>query len=120
MKIVKLPFYAKLAFILVILIASVYICIVGQRVIVPLLFSFLFAILLLPVANYLENKTRLSRSVSSIIAVVLLIIVISLIMYLLVSQITNLSSQWPLLKEQMKLLFHSIQASFATTFHINL
>ncbi|MEO6453489.1 MAG: AI-2E family transporter [Ginsengibacter sp.] len=120
MRVIKLPFYARLAFILIILIAAGYICIIGQRLIVPLLFSFLFAILLLPVANYFENKAGLSRSISSIIAVILLLVTISLIMYLLGSQITNLSSEWPLLKQQIAALFHSVQTWMANTFHVNL
>ncbi len=119
MRIIKLPFYARFAFLLVILIACTYICIMGQSLIVPLLFSFLFAILLLPAANYFENKAGLSRSLASIAAVVLLLIVISLIMYLLVAQITDLSSQWPLLKQQIAQLFHTVQNSLATTFHVN-
>ncbi|MGI8581393.1 MAG: AI-2E family transporter [Chitinophagaceae bacterium] len=120
MRTLKLPFYARLAFILVILIATAYICIVGQRLIVPLLFSFLFAMLLLPVANFFESRARLSRSLASIIAVILLLVVISLIIYLLAFQITNLSSEWPSLKKQIEGLFHNIQTWMATTFHVNL
>lgn len=120
MKTLRLPFYARLAFILVIIIAGAYICLEGQKLIVPLLFSFLFAILLLPLANFFEQKARLSRTVSSIIAVVLFLLVISLIMYLLGSQITNLSSEWPLLKLQLLKLSHNVQTSLATTFHVNL
>lgn len=117
---IKFPFYARFAFVLVILIALAFIGIVGQRVIVPLLFSFLFSILLLPLANYFENKAGFSRSLASIIAVLVLLAVISLIMYLLGSQITNLSSEWPLLKNQLAELFHSMQTWLATTFHVNL
>ncbi len=115
-----MPFYAKLALILVIIIAGAYICILGQKLIVPLLFSFLFAILLLPVANYLERRVRLSRSLASTIAVVLFVLVIVFIMYLLGSQITSLSSEWPLLKQQLAKLSHNLQRSFAATFHVNM
>lgn len=120
MKPVKLPFYARLAFILIILIASVYICITGQKLIVPLLFSFLFAILLLPLANYFETRLHFSRTISSIISVLLLLIIVSFIMYLLGSQITKLSGQWPLLKQQISQLFHNVQTSVAATFNVNL
>lgn len=120
MKTIQLPFYARLAFILVIIIAASYICILGEKIIAPLLFSFLFAILLLPAANFFENSVRLSRSLASIIAVVLFVIVISLIMYLLGSQMTRLSSEWPLLKQQLSQLSGNLQAWLATTFHVNL
>lgn len=120
MRTLQLPFYARLAFILVILIASTYICIAGEKLIVPLLFSFLFAILLLPVANYFENKVKLSRSMASMVAVLLFLAVILMVVYLLASQLTRLSSEWPSLKQQIAQLFHNLQASLATTFHVNL
>lgn len=120
MKNIKFPFWLKLACILIILIALGYIAIVGEKLIVPLLFSFLFAILLLPVTNFFENKARLSRSLSSIIAVVLFIFSVSLIAYLLGSQINSLSSEWPLLKTQFAGLLHNIQTWMSATFHIKL
>ncbi len=120
MREVKFPFYAKFALVLVLLIAGGYICIIGARVVVPLLFSFLFAILLLPVANYLENKAKLSRTLSAIIAVVFLLVILSLILYLLGVQVTKLSSEWPLLKQQIAVLFHNLQNWLANTFHVNL
>jgi len=120
MKPIQLPFYARLAFLLVIIIAGAYICIVGQNLIVPLLFSFLFAILLLPVANFFERKARLSRTLSSIISVILFVLVISVVMYLLGSQITNLASEWPSLKEQLIKLSDNVRAWLVTRFHVNL
>ena len=120
MQSIKLPLWLKLACILIILIAVAFILIMGQKVIVPLLFSFLFAILLLPVANFFENKTKLSRSIASIIAVLLFLIVVSLIIYLLDSQINSLSTEWPLLKAQLVTLLDNLQTWMATTFHVNL
>lgn len=117
---VKLPFYARLALVLIILIAAGFILIIGQELIVPLLFSFLFAILLLPVANFFENKWHLPRSLSAIISVVLLLLGISLIVYLLGAQITKLSSEWPSLKAQLSALLHNVQRWMATTFHVNI
>jgi len=120
MKDLKFPFYVKLAFILVILISAGYLCILGESLIVPLLFSFLFAILLLPLANFFENKAKLPRSLSSIIAVLLLLISLSFIMYILGSQISTLSSEWPALKLQLHTLSTNLQHWFAKTFHINI
>lgn len=120
MREIKLPIYAKIALVLIILLAGGYICIIGERVVVPLLFSFLFAILLLPFANFLENKTGLSRTLSSIIAVTALLIIISTVIYVLGAQVTDLSSEWPLLKQQIVTLFHNVQTWLATTFHLNL
>ncbi len=120
MKSLKLPFWLKLACILIIIIAVSYISILGQKVIVPLLFSFLFAILLLPAANFFENKTRLSRSLASILAVLLFLIGVSIIIYLLAWQIKGLSAEWPSLKAQFAILMQNLQKWMADTFHVNL
>jgi len=117
---IKLPFYLRLACILIILLAIGYICILGEELIVPLLFSFLFAILLLPAANFFENRLKLPRSLASIIVVILLLGVISLIMYLIGSQLADLTTEWPLLKTQLSGLLHDMQVWAASTLHINI
>jgi putative permease len=117
---IKLPFYARLAFILIILIAGGFIAVIGQGLIEPLLFSFLFAVLLLPTANFFENKLHLSRSIASIIAVVLLLAGVALIAYILGSQLADLTGEWPSLKSQLSQLLHSIQKWMSATFHINI
>jgi predicted PurR-regulated permease PerM len=120
MTIIKFPFYLRLACILIILIATGYICVLGEELIVPLLFSFLFAILLLPAANFFENRFKLPRSLASIIVVLLLLTIISLIMYVIGSQIAALSTEWPLLKSQLSALTHNMQIWAAKTFRINI
>ena len=119
MKEFKFPFYIRLAFILIILIAGSYICILGANLVVPLLFSFLFAILILPVANFLENKFKLPRSIAAIISVILLMVSVSFIIYILGAQITTLSNEWPSLKAQLEILLRNLQNWMADTLHIN-
>ena len=113
------PFYTKLAMILVSLIALGYICILGKRIISPLLFSFLFAIVLLPVATFFEKKLRLPRSASSGIAVILLIVFVSLIVYIVGSQITDLAQDWPMFKAQFGVTMNNIHTWIGANFHIN-
>lgn len=109
----------RLALVLFSLIALGYLFIIGERILTPLLFSFLFAVLLLPLANFLENRARLSRGGASIISVILFITVISLIFYLLGSQLSSLSSEWPTLKNQLGDLFTNVQKWVMTTFHVD-
>jgi len=120
MNTIKLPFYSKLAFILIIIIATGYLAVIGQELIIPLMFSFLFAILLLPVANFFENKLKLSRSIAAVISVLLLIVFISLIGYILGSQLSDLTSEWPSLKTQLSQLIHNAQLWMAHAFRINI
>ena len=49
------PFYEKLSIVLVGLIALGYLVIQAKDVLDPLMFGFLFAILLLPVSNFFEK-----------------------------------------------------------------
>ncbi|HXR82849.1 MAG TPA: AI-2E family transporter [Hanamia sp.] len=120
MKNVLFPFYLKLACVLVILIAGGYLAILGKNVLSPLLFAFLFALLLLPLANFLQNRLRFSRAIASIVSVLIFLFSISVIIYLLSSQIADLSREWPLLINQITILFHDLQQWLERTFHINL
>ncbi len=113
------PFYTRLAMILVSLIALSYICILGKKIISPLLFSFLFAIVLLPVATFSEKRLRLPRSASSGIAIVLLIVFVSLIVYVVGSQITDLTQDWPMFKSQFEITIDNLHTWIGTNFHIN-
>src|SRR4051812_21548403 len=113
------PFYTKLAMILISLIALGYISVLGERILSPLLFSLLFAIVLLPIATLFEKKLKLPRSASSGLAVVLLIVFISLIVYLVASQITDLAQDWPLFKEQFTATLNSIHSWVGLNFHVN-
>lgn len=113
------PFFAKSAFILIGIIALTYLIILGKEILSPLLFSFLFAILLLPVATFLETKIRLPRSGASFFSVILLIGTISLIIYLLGTQIQRLASDWPLFKEQLATSVAKLQIWIAYKFNVN-
>jgi predicted PurR-regulated permease PerM len=68
MKEIKLPFYVRLAFILIIILTGGFLCIIAAPLVVPLLFSFLFAVLLLPVANSL----RASQNYQEVLLLLLL------------------------------------------------
>ncbi len=113
------PFYTKLAMILISLIALGFICIVGKKILSPLLFSFLFAIALLPVAGFFETKLKLSRSAASGLSVVLLLSFISLILYFVGSQISDLAKDWPMFKEAFADTLSQIQNWVTLKFHID-
>lgn len=120
MKNILFPFYLKFACVLIILIGGGYLAILGKNVLSPLLFAFLFALLLLPLANFLQNKLRFSRVIACAVSVLIFLLVVSVIIYLLSSQIADLTHEWPLLKSQVTVLFHDLQQWFEQTFHLNL
>ncbi|HWB25196.1 MAG TPA: AI-2E family transporter [Chitinophagaceae bacterium] len=114
------PFYTKLAMVLISLIALGYLAILGKKLLVPLLFSLMFAILLLPLANALEKWLRLPRGAASILSVIILISGIGFILYIVGAQLTNLASDWPQFKQQLTTSVNGLQDWISATFHVNL
>lgn len=113
------PFYEKLSLVLVGIFALGFLVIEGKDILDPMIFGFLFAILLLPVCNFLERKLRLPRSAASIISILLFITFIAGIIYLVGSQISGLANDWPLLKEQVAHSKYDLQHWIRSTFHLN-
>ena len=114
------PFYTKIAMVLLSIIAITYIAIQGQKILAPLLCSILFAMLLLPLAGFLEKKLRFPRSVAAITSVLLLIASISFVLYIVGSQISNLADDWPMFNKQLGAATGNLQSWVATTFHFNI
>lgn len=119
MKSISLPFVAKLALVLLSIIMLGYLAILGKSLLSPLFFSLLMAFLLLPFSNFLEQKLRFRRSISSISAVILMIAVLYSILYFLGNQLSELWADWPLLVKQVTAAFHDIQLWISKTFHVN-
>lgn len=113
------PFYEKLSLVLIGLIALGFLVIEGKEVLDPLMFGFLFAILLLPVSNFFERKLRLPRSISSLLSIALSLAFVFGIGYLVGSQISNLTSDWPELKNQVSQSASDLQDWVTSAFHVN-
>ena len=114
------PFYTKLAMVLISLIALCYIAILGKTVLVPLVFALLFSVMLLPVANFLERRFRFPRSLASAVSVLLLIGSLAGLLYLVGSQISNLTDDWPQFKQQVMSSVTSLQQWISAKFHIRI
>jgi putative permease len=117
---IQLPFYAKLALVLIGLISLSYLIIIGKELLDPLMFGFLFAILLLPVCNFLEKRFKLPRSAAGFVSILLLITFVGGIMYLVGSQISDLTRDWPQLKMQISKSSHDLQLWVEQVFHVNI
>ncbi|GAA4308216.1 AI-2E family transporter [Compostibacter hankyongensis] len=115
-----LPFYAKLAFVLVSLLITGYLAIIGKEIISPLLFAFLFSILLLPLANFFERRWYFPRSLSALLCVLLLAAAICAVLLLIGSELVSLMKDWPRFKAQLINSVHDIQAWIQVQFHLNL
>jgi len=97
----RLPFYIKLACVLFSLFALGALVILAKDILSPLIFSCLFAILLMPLARFFERRIRLPRGAASMIAVILFLSLITLVMYVIGSQLADLAKDWPAFQAQI-------------------
>lgn len=113
------PFYERLALILIGICVLGYLVVVAKELIDPLIFGFLFAVMLLPVSNFFEKKCRLPRSASSFLSILIFIGFIGGIMYLIGTQISSIANDWPMLKGQVTESINNLHQWVQSTFHIN-
>ena len=114
------PFYTRLAMVLVSLIALFYIAVLGKSILAPLIFALLFAVLLLPLANFFEHKLRFPRSIAALVSVVMLVVALAAVLYVVGEQITNLADDWPQFKQQVLSSVNDLQAWISHKFHIRI
>lgn len=114
------PFYTRLAMVLVSLLALFYIAIQGKSILAPLVFALLFAVLLLPLAGVMERRLRFPRSLAALLSVLLLILSILAIIYLIGSQLTSLTDDWPKFKQQVLTSLSDLQQWISVKFHVRL
>lgn len=119
MKNLSAPFYAKLALVLFSIICLGYLAILGHSLLAPMMASFLLALLLLPMANFLENKLRFKRGLAAIVSVIIMIGIIAGILFFLANQLSELGQDWPLLKQQAIHSFEDLQRWISLKFHVN-
>ncbi len=114
------PFYERLSLVLIGILSLGFLVVQGKEVLDPLIFGFLFAILLLPVSGFLEQKLRLPRSMSSFLSILLLVAFISGVLYLVGSQISKLTQDWPMLQKQISQSLNDIHGWIQYAFHLDL
>ncbi|MFZ1799421.1 MAG: AI-2E family transporter [Chitinophagaceae bacterium] len=99
MTIKQYPFYFKATIILFGIILLVYVLFNLQDIMIPLAFAMVFAILLNPLFNWLQNH-KIPKILAIIITLLVALIVFGGIMYFLSSQIAKFSDSLPLLKQK--------------------
>jgi len=119
-KTTAIPFSQKLAYILICCIAIGFIAVIASEIIIPLIFALLISILLLPVVQWLEANSKLGRGGASFFALMFFAAGFILIIYLIGSQISDLSNDWPMFKSQLHTSFSELQKWVAATFHLDL
>lgn len=100
-KFLTLPFYVKMACVLLSLVILAYIAIVAQNIIIPMFLGLLIAVLLIPVSNFLETRIRIPRVVSALLVVFLFVVIIASVFAVIGSQIAGLKEDWPAFQKQL-------------------
>lgn len=119
MKTTQYPLYIKICCILISLVISVYILDVLQDFLVPMTFSVLLSILLLPICNKLE-QFKVPRTVAITLCIILAVCVILLFIYLVVSQIRTFDEVIPAFKSKTLSFYSSLQEFLINRFNIKL
>lgn len=112
------PPYAKFAFILIIIISVIALLYLGQGVLAPLLLAMLFAILIEPIAAFLQARLRFPNTVATSVAVVLFIAVFFILFYLISLQLVGMADDWGKIKSNLDTHYHNLQQFVETKFGI--
>ena len=116
---IKFPFYARLAFVLICLIAIWVVLYYGQSIITPVLMAVLFSILLGPIKTFLERKLRLPHVIASLVAVVLFVAFFAGIIFFLSWQITDMMSDWQKIKANLNIHISNLQGMIRDNFNLS-
>ncbi len=113
------PYTVKLCIRLLLVVLIGFIIIQCQAIFVPLYFSVLISILLLPIANFLE-QIQLPRAIAALLAVLLAFVVFAAIVYLLSAQIITFLNDIPAIKKNLADHYQTLQQWLQQKFSISL
>ena len=94
---IQLPFYAKIAMILISLFGLIFALQIAQDILIPIAMATIFAVLLNPIVNYLESK-KINKFFAISLTVFLGLLIVSGLLFFLISQASSFSDALPILK----------------------
>lgn len=115
----QFPFYAKLTFILLALISLLFLFYIGQGILVPIIMSFLFAILLYPIVQFLKAKLRFPNVLAVMIAVILFVLFFVGLFVFLSFQISDFTEDFDKIEKNLAIHLGNIQDYIRTNFNLS-
>jgi predicted PurR-regulated permease PerM len=103
-----LPFAAKLSLNLISLVLIAWIIYVGSDILVPICFSIILAMLLLPLVNFMVRK-GVPGVIAMILAILLAIVIVGGVLYFLSSQVARFMEDLPMIKEKLNHHLHTVE-----------
>lgn len=116
---IRFPFYARLAFILLIIVLITYLLIIGKGIFVPLLFSLLLAFLLYQPSKYLEKRFGLRKEWAALVALIGFVIIVGCLLYFITFQVLEFSGDLPLLQRKTTDWIDNAQGWIIKEYHID-
>ncbi len=114
----KLPFYAHLALILIVIWFLFYGIYIGQDILLPLGFSFLMAVLLLPLEKLFE-RIKLPRVLAILLSLIIAAAVLFGLFTLLTHQLSIFLDDLPAIQKNISNFFNQAQQWISDTFHFS-
>jgi predicted PurR-regulated permease PerM len=115
---IQLPYYIQLTVKLVMVFLIGFFVYVGQAIIIPIAFSVLLAILLLPFTNFLERH-HFPKVLANLVSIIIALIFIGGIVYFLSSQISSFLRDIPSIKRNLNDHYIIIQNWIQRKIHIS-
>lgn len=114
----QLPYSARLCFKLLLVVIIAFIVVQFKVILVPLYFSVLLSILLLPLANLLE-RLHLPRALGALLSILTALIVIVTVVYLLSAQVVSFLNDIPSIKKHLAEHYQTLQHWIEQQFNIS-
>jgi predicted PurR-regulated permease PerM len=115
----KLPFYAHVALILIILWFLFYGIYIGQDILLPLGFSFLIAVLLQPLENFFMGRLRFPRVIAILLSLIIAVGVLFGLFTVLTHEIGLFMNDFPAIEKNISGFLESVQQWISDTFHFS-
>ena len=116
---IQLPYYLQLTIKLILVLLICLLIYVSQTILVPIAFSILLAIVLLPFVNFLRKK-HFPAVAANLIAIFIALIFIISILYFLSSQISGFLRDIPSIKKHISEHYAALQMWIENKLHISI
>jgi predicted PurR-regulated permease PerM len=115
---VKLPFYLRLTSVLLCIVLILFLMHEGRSIIIPLFFSLLIALLLLPLTHWLERR-KVPRTAAALLSILIFLLFISGIFYFLGAQLFEFSRDLPEIGNRVQAWINDLQTWISNRYHID-
>lgn len=116
----NITLFQRLTYLLIITVLGYIVLTEAKHIFQPIALALLFSYLLFPVVNLFENKWKLSRGISIFLALLVGFIIASIVVNLIIMQITVIIKDFPAIKHQTVENLKQWQIFVENKFHITI